>query len=213
MNNFHGDTVFAMPPLSMRCVEKLAEAVLRYFQPSALDAPEAANLVDWIDRLLPPFGVHVMPASEEELGGCAAATYPTAEYESEILIPEWIWNDLAHDPKPNFARTTVMHEIAHVILHVPVIRQLSNAVERDFALARVERSSVPAFCDPEWQAWALAGAVLIPRRTVAMLADPSPATVADTYQVSAKFAAIRLRRLAQNNSRAASEVQMPAEEG
>ncbi len=143
MSRMLGDSVFAMPPISLRCIEKLAETVLGNFQPAALEAPQAVNLVEWIDKLLPRFGVHVMPASEEELRGCAAATYPAAGYESEILIPEWMWNDLAQDPKGNFARATVMHEIAHVILHVPVIRNLSQAPKKDFALARVERSAVP----------------------------------------------------------------------
>ncbi len=54
---------------------------------------------------------------------------------------------------------------------------------------------MPAFSDPEWQAWALAGAILMPRRTVAMLTDQSAHSVAATYHVSEKFAAVTLRRL------------------
>ena len=47
---------------------------------------------------------------------------------------------------------------------------------------------VPAFRDPEWQAWALAGSILMPRKTLTMLANRNPAAVADAYIVDAHHA-------------------------
>ncbi len=204
MSDIGGDTVLVVPALSLRCIEDLGETVVRQFQPSALEAPEPIDVRDWVDRLLPAYRIHVMPASDDELGGRAAMTYPAGRDESEILVAEWIFNDLASDPHPNFARATVMHELAHAILHVPILRSLARTPEHELALARAERASVPAYSDPEWQAWALAGAILMPHRTIAMLADQSARALADAYVVSEKFAAVRLKRLMSSAAAAAS---------
>jgi Zn-dependent peptidase ImmA (M78 family) len=88
-----------------------------------------------------------------------------------------------------------------------------QAPERDFALARVERDALPAFCDPEWQAWALAGAILVPRKSVAMLSGRSPQIVAETYRVSEKLAAVRLRRLGYQQETSALAGAVATEEG
>src|ERR1700735_5244036 len=122
MSDIANDCTLMMPGLSMACLEALGASVLRVFQPSALGAPKPVDIVGWIDRILPRFGVHVTPAAESELGDCAALTIPSSEFECEILIREWMWNDLANETRPNFARATVMHELAHAILHVPALR-------------------------------------------------------------------------------------------
>jgi IrrE N-terminal-like domain len=204
VSDIAGDAVLVFPALSLRCIEQLGETVVRHFQPSALDAPAPIDVRDWVDRLLPPFGVHVMPASCDELGERAATTYPAGRDESEILVEEWIFNDLAIDPRPHFARATVMHELAHAILHVPILRTLARAPEHELALARADAASVPAYSDPEWQAWALAGAILMPHRTIAMLEVQTARTLADAYIVSEKFAAVRLKRLLSSSAAAAA---------
>lgn len=51
---------------------------------------------------------------------------------------------------------------------------------------------MPPYCDPEWQAWALGGAILIPRRTLPALPEPSAKIVAATYQFACKGRAILL---------------------
>jgi hypothetical protein len=204
VSDIGGDTVLVVPALSLRCIESLGETVVRQFQPSALETPEPIDVRDWVDRLLPAYRVHVMPASDDELGGRAAMTYPAGRDESEILMAEWMFNDLAIDPRPHFARATVMHELAHAILHVPILRSLACASEHELALAHADAASVPAYSDPEWQAWALAGAILMPHRTIAMLEVQSARTLADTYIVSEKFAAVRLKRLMSSAAAAAA---------
>jgi hypothetical protein len=189
MSNIARDGALMMPGLSMACLEALGASALGVFQPSALQAPEPIDIVGWIDRILPRFGVHVTPTGESELGDCAALTIPSGDFECEILIREWMWNDLANETRPNFARATVMHELAHAILHVPTLRGAASLEQAE------PGTIVPAFRDPEWQAWALAGSILMPRKTLAMLTKPDPVAVADAYIVSAQFAQAHLKRL------------------
>ena len=196
MSDLRGETVIEMPPLALEYLESLGEMVVGMLQPAALTAPQPIRVRDWIDRLLPPFGIHVMPASYEELGDRVAATYPAGDWESEILLSPWIFENLADEERPHFARSTAIHELAHAILHVPILRTRSRGPRDTSACRRVERGQLPQANDPEWQAWALAGAILMPRGCIAMMPDRSPRAVADAFFVSEKFAAIRLERLA-----------------
>jgi len=199
MSDIFGETVIAMPPLSLKYLEILGETVVATFQPEALSAPQPIRVREWMDDLLPRFGVHVMPASYEELGDHVAVTYAAGESESEILVSPWIYDNLADEERPHFARATVIHELAHAILHVPLLRN-RVAPPKPAANIRVSRRALREENDPEWQAWALAGAILMPRRTIAMLREPSRRAVADAFFVSEKFASVRLERLARLDS-------------
>ena len=203
MSNIFGETVIAMPPLSLACLELLGETVVGTFQPEALAAPQPIRVREWMDDLLPRFGVHVMPASYEELGDHVAVTYAAGDAESEILVSPWIYDNLHDEERPHFARATVIHELAHAILHVPMLRTRAGAPSADPANVRVERKRLREESDPEWQAWALAGAILMPRRTIQMLSEPSRSAVADAFFVSEKFASVRLERLARLNGESA----------
>jgi Zn-dependent peptidase ImmA (M78 family) len=194
MSDIFGETVIAMPPISLGYLETLGEAVVATFQPDALCGPQPIKVREWIDDLLPRFGIHVMPASYEELGERVAVTYAAANAQSEILVSPWIYDNLADEERPHFARSTVIHELAHAILHVPLLRNRSEG-SREIT-KRLDRRQLAEASDPEWQAWAMAGAILMPRRTIAMLPDRSPRSVADAFFVSQKFAEVRLERLA-----------------
>ena len=193
MCDIFGETVIAMPALSLEYLEALGETVVSTFQPEALSRPQPIKVREWIDDLLPRFGIHVMPASYEELGERVAVTYAAADAESEILVSPWIYDNLADEERPHFARSTVIHELAHAILHVPLLRNPRDGCRE---IAKRDRRQLAEASDPEWQAWALAGAILMPRRTIAMLPDRSPRTVADAFFVSQRFAEVRLERLA-----------------
>ena len=201
MSSIFGETVIAMPPLSLACLELLGETVVGTFQPEALATPQPIRVREWMDDLLPRFGIHVMPASYEELGDHVAVTYAAGESESEILVSPWIYDNLHDEERPHFARATVIHELAHAILHVPMLRTRASAPGAAPANIRVERKRLREESDPEWQAWALAGAILMPRRTIAMLQQPSRGAVANAFFVSEKFASVRLERLARLNDR------------
>jgi hypothetical protein len=196
MSDLLTESVFVVPALSMAAIEAVGEEILTQFQPSALLRPEPVDLLEWVDRQLPRYGIHVSPASFEELGELAGATDPTGEDEIDILIGEEVWEGLLHGGRrANFARATVAHELSHAVLHVPVIRRRLNSPQRAAMLARTERGRIKAFTDPEWQAWALAGCILMPRCTIAMLGAISASAMASIYQVSEAMAHSHLKRL------------------
>ena len=88
------------------------------------------------------------------------------------------------------ARHTCCHEAGHI----PHIGQ-ANAIIRDGGpkLARRLNVSVPVYMDPEWQADAIAGALLMPRSTVPEIYGRGGVeAVSDFYQVSYRSAEVRV---------------------
>lgn len=195
MNNLE-ETVFNMPAMSMAQIEELGQALLETLSPDTLKKPLPLDLVNLTERTLPKFDIYVYPASAEELGEREAATDPEGESEVIVLVEESFWNDLyAGGKRANRPRATVAHEISHAIIHVPVIRKRLQSPNKHLLLARTQRRSLRPYHDPEWQAWALAGCLLMPRRTIEMLSDQSLFNLAEVYGVSPAFARTHAKRL------------------
>lgn len=165
--------------------------------PQALRKPMPLEVVQLVDDVLPQYGIHIYPADPAHLLQEEGLTDPDAdEDEIIILVRERLWNDLeAGGRQANRAKATVLHELSHGILHVPVIRRRRHKPHSELLLRRVPAGSITPFCNPEWQAWTLAGCLAMPRKTLMMLKDRSPANVAGVYEVSEDFARGHLRRL------------------
>lgn len=197
MGSFLDEEVPPVNPLSMAAIEELGRCFLQQLAPEVLDEAQPLNVLDLVDTRLPEFGIHVCPASREEIGNRDGATDPRGDGEITILVSENVWDELELPaPRSHYARSTVGHELGHAVLHVPVLRRrllLSDV------LARTQRANLRAYEDPEWQAWAFAGAILIPSSTLRMLEVQhgriSPDLVSTTFEVSTSMAQSHLRRL------------------
>lgn len=200
MSNFSTEEVFAMPGVSMAAIEQIGDQLLGVLYPEALEAPMQVDVLHVVENVLPKHGIHVTPVDPAELKDCEAATDPVGEPgdEIEILVAEPVWEGLlAGGRSANRARVTIMHEVGHAVLHVPVVRRRTASPFRDLLLKRVQRGAIKPYRDPEWQAFALAGCVLAPRRTLeplVLLGHPVSA-LADTFGVSEKMLNSHLRRL------------------
>ncbi len=197
MSSFLDEEVPPVRPLGVAAIEELGRCFLDQLAPEALAKPGPLNVLDLVDTRLPQFGVHVCPATREEIGNRDGATDPKGAEEINILVSESVWDALESPaPKSHYTRTTVCHEIGHAILHVPVLRR--RLLLND-ALARIQRIRLRAYEDPEWQAWAFAGAILMPSATLRMLQMQSnrltPELVGQTFEVSTSMAHSHLRRL------------------
>lgn len=190
------EEVVAMPALSMALIEAWAGSALDTFAPQWRIGPQPLDIVSLIDNVLPQHGIYVAPATAAELGHRHAATDPTGSGEINILVGEELWDDLySGGRRANFARATVGHELGHALMHVHVVRRRLSTPQHEHLLARQMRRDLPAYRDPEWQAWAFAGALLVPRQSVVMLDDPSVSDAANVFEVSESFVQAHLRRL------------------
>jgi AcrR family transcriptional regulator len=197
MSSFLEEEVPPVNPLGVAAIEELGRCFLDQLAPEMLTKPQPLSVLDLVDTRLPKFGIQVCPATREEIGNRDGATDPNGDAEVTILVSEEVWDKLElAAPRCHYARTTVCHEIGHAILHVPVLRRrllLSDA------LARTQRAKLRAYEDPEWQAWAFAGAILMPSITLRMLQAEhnglTPELISSAFEVSANMALSHLRRL------------------
>lgn len=197
MSSFLDEEVPPVNPLGVAAIEELGRCFLEQLAPEMLERPQPLNILELVDTRLSNFGIHVAPASREELGNRDGATDPRGNGEITILVSEAVWEGLeAPASKSHYARSTVGHEIGHAVLHVPVLRR--RLLVHD-VLARTQRSSLRAYEDPEWQAWTFAGTILMPRMALNMLqGNETPLlteTVSSTFEVSTGMVHSHLRRL------------------
>ena len=197
MSNFLEEEVPPVNPLSMAAIEELGRCFLDQLVPEVLTEPGPLDVLELADTRLPKFGIHVCPASREEIGDRDGATDPKGDEEINILVTEQVWEDLElPPPQSHYAKSTVCHEIGHAILHVPVLRR---RLLLDQVLARIPRAKLRPYEDPEWQGWAFAGAILMPSATLRMLATKeqrlNPELLSEVYKVSNQLARSHLKRL------------------
>lgn len=195
-----GDEVLEVPPIAMATAERLGELVLELFEPDALVRPTDIDVRPWIEERLPLRGIHVYPQHDASMPDMEGFTDPDecTEDHSVIVIRESYWNGIFDDGMmKNRAKTTVLHELGHAILHVPhLIRRRAATPPGALVLRRGTWKEIPPFRNAEWQAWALAGAIAMPRRTLLQLGGRlTVARVASTYGVSEGFARAHLKRL------------------
>lgn len=192
------DGVIRMPAMSRSQIEVLASMFLQEVAPSMLGTiPTRLDVATLVDDVLPRYGIHVYPASATELRGNEGLTDPSGQPRApiDILIHEDQFEALT-DPGPrgNRARCTVLHELAHALLHVPVIRRRCQLPSQQHTLLRVSDSAIKIYENPEWQAYAFAGHIAMPRGQVLKLPTLAPEAVARFFGVSQEFARQHLKR-------------------
>lgn len=197
MSDLLEEEVPVVNPLSMDAIEELGRCFLEQFAPEVLREPAPLDVLDLVDTRLPEFGINVYPATRAEIGHREGATDPKGDGETTILVSEEVWEGLELEgPKSFFARTTVCHEVGHALLHVPTLRRRLMLTD---VLARTRRSNLRPYEDPEWQAWAFAGAILMPSLTLKMLMEKgvslSPSNLSPIYSVSTVMAQSHLKKL------------------
>lgn len=160
--SFGSELVPSMPAISMAALERVGHELNQLL---GIDFSGGPHPIDWphlITHVLPKHGIHVSPVDPAEIDGDEGATDSAGTGPVNVLLRHDIYDGL-YDPGRggNRSRATMPHELGHCILHVDRIRRF-RAHQRDGALLR-RRADLKAYCDPEWQAWGLAGCIVAPR--------------------------------------------------
>jgi len=192
MSQLLSEAVVEVPPLSLKDIERRSAEVRALLVSLTKAVGPALPWDELVDRHLPRAGLLFYPASSAELGDREAATDPSGEEAIHILMRSELYEALTDaGPGGNRARATVAHELGHAVLHVPYLRHQRGQAR---PLTRVSRAQLAPFRDPEWQAWAFAGCLLMPRSGLETCCKPLP-DVARLHGVSAQFAAAHYARL------------------
>lgn len=195
MSRWVNELVPRVSPRGTYDIARLAEYVLSDMQPGVFrGAPHPTDIIRLVEGPFQEDGLHFYPEKPSALDGREAAAIITASGPIEVLIIEDQWHEAHHGGRQAFrGRATLAHESGHAFLHVGEVRR------RGFQLARgrlVSRQDIPAYEDPEWQAWTFAGALLMPLPILRTMGDRRLAQLSETFQVSEDFARETLRRFA-----------------
>lgn len=114
----------------------------------------------------------------------------------ECLIDAALYEDISTSGRRRF-RATVGHEAGHCLLHVRD-REISSSVSvggRGFF--RAKRKDIPAYRDPEWQAWEYGDELLMPQDQLAaqVKSGKSLFELAEFFDVNPKYVETRMRKL------------------
>jgi hypothetical protein len=191
MSQFAQEYVFEVPP--KRTLTIVADAVrfLAEMNPRALQVPTKIMGAEIRDFLEFERGVAVLGVRAEELGRDEAWTV--------FGDPVQIWMELEQfelldgtGPYSRRGRVTLTHEAYHAIEHAKFVRAYRAVQAR---LPRRQRQHMPAYLDPEWQAYCFAGCVLMPPAVLKHMPHQDTHAIARAFDVSASFTAKHLARM------------------
>jgi len=187
-----------VPPLSKEQIETHAAALIKQFDPTGFSGNYSVD----IERIF-EFDLKTLPGLKELKTGYRDLSqmghrvfgYTDAWLKVSFIHAELV--DSTDQVTQRVFRATVAHESAHCIQHVGVLNLFSSVLADGATLFRAERKDIPAYLDPEWQAWALAGALLMPRHRLLSLyhEGASEYEMATVFDVNPAFIKRRMKAL------------------
>ena len=107
------------------------------------------DIMDFLEHTLPTLlpGFTLSVGTKEEMGPCHGLTFPD---RNEIKLREDVYDGAIGGNGRD--RLTAAHELFHFLVHC----------KESIAFARKEPGETPAYMDPEWQADAFGGELLVP---------------------------------------------------
>ncbi len=177
-------------PISRAEIEEEAKLTIARFRPRLLAKPGCFPVLKLFDALGdPPHNLD--PGVEVLSDGVEGMVYP----DGRVLLSEETYRGA--DEEVGRPRFTVAHECYHGMKHSKQIRRALTDVGE---LVVCRRQNIKPFLDPEWQANAFGGALLMPEEMVRLLVAKErrvllAATMAEVFGVSMQAAEVRLNVL------------------
>ncbi len=186
---------FAVAPRTTQDIVEQAEAFLTQCGGENLRGAQPLQLDRLVDFELGQQGVSVYPVDADEIPASEAETRAGPDGWIDVLVRQSFYDSLfVRDRRTVRARSTIGHELGHVILHGAEVRAGRQAPTA-LALRRQARSKLRPFEDSEWQAHSFGGALLVPVSTLRRLPSRDPAWLAEAFDVSQPFVESHLRRV------------------
>jgi len=187
--------IVAANPRSGRDIDASANRININFQPITLKQPAPFNVESFFE-----FDLENISGVKPDYGNLPYGIYGITDSEKMTCV---ISSEMMDDPfQMKFARSTIAHEIAHVLTHVPEFRKkraiLRSIHDNDHMSLRLHREeNVPIYRNPEWQAWRYAGALLMPESTfrTAVKDGANEGDLSELFQVNRAFVRTRARAL------------------
>jgi Zn-dependent peptidase ImmA (M78 family) len=161
--------------------------IIQKFQPEMLIKPMAFDIERFYECDLAEL-TGVEPVYEElplEVHG-----YTDVE-QMKCVISKQLADDAS---RIQFFRSTVAHEVGHVVIHVPEFRQRKAMIrlihnQEDVSLRLYREEDILPYRNPEWQAWWFAKSLLMPGVMVrkAIEAGYDEYDLAEAFQVYPAF--------------------------
>jgi hypothetical protein len=186
---------FSFKPMSGKQIEQLATLILTKYQPESLKAGTPFDIHRFVDTKLEDL-TGVTPIYSIELPPEIYGLTDSAENRLEIQ------ESLAEDPfQEKFFRSTLAHETGHCLLHVPQLRTLKRVQifkqGKEDGVQLYRKGNIPLYCNPEWQAWRFAGALLMPEGPLRAMVNngASISEISNVLQVNVPFVRARMKAL------------------
>lgn len=176
-------------------IDEIALRIIREFQPEVLNEPAPFDIERFFECELEELS-GVKPDYREMQNGIYG-------YTDSDALETVISSDLIDDPfQLMFCRSTMAHEIGHVIIHVPEFRfkkALLRSIhdKKHVSLQLYRETDIPVYKNPEWQAWRFAGAILMPTPVIKAAANKGLGVreMSRLFQINPAFVKTRLRAL------------------
>lgn len=181
-------------PCSGNQLEKIADHFLLKVQPEVLNKPRMVDIELIFDVDVPDLlGVSTSYFDLPE------GVYGETNARKKTCIVSKKLAEYSTKSERRFFRSTLGHETAHCIKHVKELNTFASILgEEELIHYRANQSEVPLFRNPEWQAWRLGGALLMPRRpfiNASIVHGGNIEILADIFDVNPAFVKVRKNAL------------------
>lgn len=183
--------------MSGRDIDMIALGLIRRYQPNILKNGKSFDVHRFFDTKLEDL-TQVTPVYSNELPYEIHGMTDSAN--KQVIIQEDLANDVFSE---KFFRSTLAHESGHCIMHVPQLQRINRnqvfkqAKNEDGIKLYRKEENIPLYCNPEWQAWRFAGALLMPETSLRMMLKDNAglSEMADNFDVNISFLKARLKAL------------------
>jgi len=187
---------FIFKGMSGKEIDHIARDIINSYQPEILLTCAMFDIHRFFDLKLEDM-TGVTPAYSNDL--------PTEIYgmtdsaNKQVIIQEELAND---EFSQKFFRSTLAHETGHCVMHVPQLQKINRTqifrqTKNDDSVKLYRKDNIPVYCNPEWQAWRFAGALLLPEAPLRKMltAGAGPMAIASNFNVNMSFLKARLKAL------------------